>query len=68
MSELTAVEIKKITDELGTLREKLRSNGATALSPTPEWVALRKEIAVLNKTLNADATAKKAAQARAAGA
>jgi hypothetical protein len=56
--DLTTVEIKKITDELVALREKLRLNGATALTPTPAWSALRKEIALLNKSLNADAAAK----------
>jgi hypothetical protein len=56
--DLTAVEIKEITDRLVTLREKLRANGATALTPTPAWDALRKEVALLNKNLNADAAAK----------
>jgi hypothetical protein len=55
---LTTVEIKEITDRLVTLREKLRANGATALTPTPAWDALRKEVALLNKNLNADAAAK----------
>jgi hypothetical protein len=50
--DLTTDEIKKITDELVVLREKLRLNGATALTPTAEWTALRKEIALLNKNLN----------------
>jgi hypothetical protein len=58
VGDLTTAEIKKITDELVTLREKLRLNGATALTPTAEWSALRKEIALLNKNLNADAAAK----------
>jgi hypothetical protein len=56
--DLTTVEINKITDQLVALREKLRLNGATALTPTAEWTALRKEIALLNKKLNADAAAK----------
>ena len=60
--DLTTAEIKKITDELVTLREKLRVNGATALTPTAEWTALRKEIALLNKNLNADAAAKQDAR------
>jgi hypothetical protein len=64
--DLTTVEIKEITDQLVALREKLRLNGATALTPTPEWTALRKEIALLNKNLNADAAAKRDAQSRAA--
>jgi hypothetical protein len=58
VGDLTTAEIKKITDQLITLREKLRLNGATALTPTPVWTALRKEVALLNKSLNADAAAK----------
>ena len=58
MSDLTTAEIKKITDHLVALRKKLLSNGATALTPTAEWTALRKEIALLNRKLNADAAAK----------
>jgi hypothetical protein len=60
--DLTTAEIKKITDQLVTLREKLRLHGATALTPTAEWTALRKEIALLNKNLNADAAAKRDAR------
>ena len=59
--DLTVVEIKRITDKLVVLREKLRANGATALTPTVEWNTLRKEIALLNKSLNEDAAAKQAA-------
>ncbi len=62
MADLTADQIKKIVDELAELRTKLRDNGATALSPTPEWKALRKEIALLNKKLNADTAAKEKAR------
>ena len=40
MADLTVDQIKKIVDELAGLRTKLRDNGATALSPTPEWKAL----------------------------
>jgi hypothetical protein len=56
--DLTTAEINAITEQLVVLREKLRSNGATALTPTAEWTALRSEIALLNKNLNADAAAK----------
>jgi|WetSurMetagenome_2_1015567.scaffolds.fasta_scaffold1744519_1 hypothetical protein len=56
--ELTKVEIQTITDELVALRKKILDTGATVLSPTPEWDRLRKEIALLNKTLNADTAAK----------
>jgi hypothetical protein len=58
MSDLTIVQIKKITDQLVTLRKKLLSNGVTALNPTAEWTALRKEIALLDRKLNADTKAK----------
>jgi hypothetical protein len=61
MKDLTAAEIKKITDQLVALRQKLLSDGTTALNPTPEWTALRKEIALLNKKLNADTAAKRGA-------
>ena len=60
--DLTTVEIKKITDELVTLREKIRDTEATVLRPTPEWDKLRKEIALLNKQLNADTAAKRSAR------
>jgi hypothetical protein len=59
MNDLTTAGIKKVTDQLVALRKKLLSNGTTALNPTPEWTALRKEIALLNKKLNADAAAKR---------
>ena len=62
MADLTADQIKKIVDELADLRTKLRDNGATALSPTPEWSALRKEVALLNKKLNADTASKEKAR------
>ena len=59
MSGLTPEQIKKITDELVVLRKELLSNGATALNPTAEWTALRKEIALLNKKLNIDEKSKR---------
>ena len=55
---LTTIDIKTITDKLVVLREELRSNGATALTPNAEWARLRSEIVSLNKTLNADTAAK----------
>jgi hypothetical protein len=61
MSDLTTDEIRKITEQLVVLREKLRMNGATALTPTAAWTALRKEIAALNKKLNADVASKRSA-------
>jgi hypothetical protein len=56
--DLNPAEIKAITDQLVVLREKILGTGATVLSPTPEWERLRKEIALLNKSLNADTKAK----------
>jgi hypothetical protein len=61
VSDLSTAEIQRITDELVALRKKLLDNGATALNPTNEWSALRKEIAALNKQLSADAKSKLAA-------
>ena len=57
--DLTVDEIREITEQLIALRKKLLSNGSTALSPTAEWSALRKEISLLDKKLNADAKAKR---------
>jgi hypothetical protein len=51
MSELTTEEHERISQRLAKLREQLRANGATALTPTPEWVALRKEVSLLNGKL-----------------
>ncbi len=65
MAELTDAEIATITKELVSLRKKIQETGATVLSPTPVWNTLRKEIALLNKKLNADTTAKKAARDKA---
>ena len=56
--DLSGAEIKTITDQLVVLRKKIMSTGATALSPTVEWNRLRKEIALLGKTLIADTKAK----------
>jgi hypothetical protein len=60
-TDLSLLEIEKIADQLIALRKKILNTGATVLSPTPEWEKLRKEIALLNKTLNADTAAKLAA-------
>ena len=50
-AELTTAEIKKIADDLVTLRKKIQATGATVLSSTPVLDGLRKEIALLNKKL-----------------
>jgi hypothetical protein len=59
--DLSLLEIEEIADQLIALRKKILNTGATVLRPTPEWDKLRKEIALLNKTLNADTAAKLAA-------
>ena len=58
MSDFTDAEIDVMTNQLVKLRAKLRGNGATALTPTPEWSALQKEVASLNRKLKADSAAK----------
>jgi len=68
MIDLTVEEIKKLTDQLAALRVKILETGATVLSPTTEWDRLRKEIALLNKKLNADTVSKKKALDAAAAA
>ena len=56
--DLTAEEIKTLTEQLVVLRESIRETGRTVLTPSHEWESLRKEIAALNKKLNADSAAK----------
>jgi|GEM_PF-1789866 len=57
-ADLTAEEIQEIAEKLVVLRQKIQATGATVLSPTPAWDTLRKEIAALNKKLNADTKSK----------
>ncbi len=64
--DLSVQEIQEITDKVASLRGKIRDTGATVLSPTAEWDRLRKEIALLNKSLNVDAAAKLSASRAAA--
>jgi hypothetical protein len=40
-----------LTQQLELVRAKLAATGATVLSPTPEWTALRKQMLALNKQL-----------------
>jgi hypothetical protein len=51
MAEATLEERKLMTEKLEIVRAKLRATGATVLSPTAEWTALRKEMLELNKKL-----------------
>jgi hypothetical protein len=51
MSEAKAVERRLVAEQLEIAREKLRATGATVLSPTAEWAALQREIAVLKRKL-----------------
>lgn len=44
-------EREKLVQRLDEARAKLRATGATVLTPTVEWVALRKEIVELNRKL-----------------
>jgi hypothetical protein len=49
MTDAKAEELKRIADKLEVVRTKLRATGATVLSPTAEWTALRKEMLELNR-------------------
>ena len=52
MSKTTSPEEhKQISDRLALVRTQLRETGATAITPTPEWAALRKEMMVLVRKL-----------------
>ncbi len=51
MSEAKAEERKAVEEKLEVVRAKLRATGATVLSPTAEWTALRKEMLELNRKL-----------------
>ena len=42
---------KIAAEQLEIVRAKLRATGATVLSPTAEWTALRKEMLELNRKL-----------------
>ncbi len=53
MSEAQPEEHKLVAERLEVVRAKLRATGATVLSPTAEWSALRKEMLELNRKLKA---------------
>lgn len=51
MNDAKAEERRLTTEQLEVVRAKLRATGATVLSPTAEWTALRKEMLELNRKL-----------------
>jgi hypothetical protein len=51
MSDTKAEDRKVVEERLEVVRAKLRATGATVLSPTAEWTALRKEMLELNRKL-----------------
>jgi hypothetical protein len=51
MDDAKTEERRLIAEQLEIVRAKLRATGATVLSPTAEWSALRKKILELNKQL-----------------
>lgn len=51
MSEAKAAERKAVEERLEVVRAQLRATGATVLSPTVEWTALRKEMLELARKL-----------------
>jgi hypothetical protein len=52
MSEEKVVEERRqLSERMEVLRAQLRATGATVLSPTAEWSALRKEMQVLARKL-----------------
>jgi len=51
MNDAKALERKLAAEQLEIVRAKLRATGASVLSPTPEWTALRKEMLELTRKL-----------------
>jgi hypothetical protein len=51
MSDAEAEERRLVAEQLEIARTKLHATGASVLSPTTEWTALQKEIAVLKRKL-----------------
>lgn len=50
-ADTESAERKLIAEKVEIVRAKLRATGATVLSPTAEWTALRKELLELNRKL-----------------
>ena len=51
MNDTKAAERRLVAEQLEIVRAKLQATGATVLSPTAEWTALRKEMLELNRKL-----------------
>jgi hypothetical protein len=51
MTDAKAAERRIVEEKLEVVRAKLRATGATVLTPTAEWTALRKEMLELNRKL-----------------
>jgi hypothetical protein len=51
MTDVKATERRIVEEKLVVVRAKLRATGATVLTPTAEWTALRKEMLELNRKL-----------------
>ena len=51
MQNVKEEQRKLVSEQLEIVRAKLRATGATVLSPTAEWAALRKEMLELNRKL-----------------
>jgi hypothetical protein len=51
MTDAKATERRVMEEKLEVVRAKLHATGATVLTPTAEWTALRKEMLELNRKL-----------------
>ena len=51
MNDAKAEERKRVAEQLQIVRARLLATGATVLSPTAEWSALRKEMLELTRKL-----------------
>jgi hypothetical protein len=51
MTDAKAAERRVMEEKLEVVRAKLHATGATVLTPTAEWTALRKEMLELNRKL-----------------
>jgi hypothetical protein len=51
MTDVKSAERRVVEEKLAIVRAKLQATGATVLTPTAEWTALRKEMLLLNRKL-----------------